>query len=312
MQISILLSPLQIEDFLDRFENFARSVGSDGIRKICQHINISLNNISDFAANRIEAPKLKELLFKPGEVKILNDQPVRKKLGKRKRMRMEQTKGKDKVASDQPKRNRQDSSTPATANSKGAKKPKFSKQTGILNQPVYQMPFALPIIMLPPVQPQVCNELYRPAPGFALPQVHDESYIPAPDFVSQQVRDGLYRMAPDFVPRQVHDELYRPVPDFVSQQVHDGPYRMAPDFVPPPFRLYDHPQRPVPPFLPGYGNGHPAPFIPEHQSHHRVPSHRLSFHDVRYYPENPPFMDDVRRYYPENPPIRHPGFGRQW
>ncbi|XP_042470212.1 protein HESO1-like isoform X2 [Zingiber officinale] len=205
---------MNIEDFLNRFENFARSVSTAGIRKICEHVNISLNNISDFAANRIEASKLKELLFKPGEVKILNDKPARKRFPKRKRMRMKMEQDNDQF--------------------KRAKNPKFSKQTEILNQPVYQTPVALPILMLPPVQPQVHNGFYGPAPGF----------------------------------------------------------------VPPPFRLYDHPQRPVPPFLSGYGNGHPPPFIREPSSSHRLPPHQLGFRDGRHYPENPPFM--------------HPGFGRRW
>ncbi|KAF6136551.1 hypothetical protein GIB67_016007 [Kingdonia uniflora] len=54
---------MNVEDFMDRSENSARSVGGAALKKIYRCINSSLHHLSSFMDGRIQAPKLKELLF---------------------------------------------------------------------------------------------------------------------------------------------------------------------------------------------------------------------------------------------------------
>ncbi|XP_065016771.1 protein HESO1-like isoform X3 [Musa acuminata AAA Group] len=55
---------MNVEDFLDRSENFARSVGEAGMQKIYECIRRSLSDLSRFAMRQIDALELKELIFK--------------------------------------------------------------------------------------------------------------------------------------------------------------------------------------------------------------------------------------------------------
>lgn len=56
---------LNVEDFLDRSQNFARSVGVKEMQKICECLRASVSDLSKFSKGEIAAPKLKALLFKP-------------------------------------------------------------------------------------------------------------------------------------------------------------------------------------------------------------------------------------------------------
>lgn len=55
----------QVEDFTERSQNVARSVGKVEVQKIYQCIHLSLQHISSFIKGHIQAPMLKELLFGP-------------------------------------------------------------------------------------------------------------------------------------------------------------------------------------------------------------------------------------------------------
>ncbi|XP_064973823.1 uncharacterized protein LOC135582600 isoform X9 [Musa acuminata AAA Group] len=55
---------MNVEDFLDRSENFARSVGEAGMQKIYECIRGSLSDLSRFAMRQIDSLELKELIFK--------------------------------------------------------------------------------------------------------------------------------------------------------------------------------------------------------------------------------------------------------
>lgn len=62
-----------MEDFTDRSQNVARSVGKAEVEKIYQCIHLSLRHMSSFIKGQIQAPMLKELLFgtdvfTPGEL----------------------------------------------------------------------------------------------------------------------------------------------------------------------------------------------------------------------------------------------------
>ncbi|XP_066351076.1 uncharacterized protein [Miscanthus floridulus] len=56
---------LNVEDFLDRSQNFARSVGMKEMQKICECLRATVSDLSKFSEGKIAAPKLKALLFKP-------------------------------------------------------------------------------------------------------------------------------------------------------------------------------------------------------------------------------------------------------
>ena len=56
---------MQVEDFLDRSQNFARSVGMNEMQKICECLRATVSDLSKFSEGKIAAPKLKTLLFKP-------------------------------------------------------------------------------------------------------------------------------------------------------------------------------------------------------------------------------------------------------
>lgn len=80
---------MQVEDFLDRSQNFARSVGMKEMQKICECLRATVSDLSNFSKGKIAAPKLKALLFKP-----LNQVPVtnpRQKTVKRKRINPNKT-----------------------------------------------------------------------------------------------------------------------------------------------------------------------------------------------------------------------------
>eukprot|EP00268_Persea_americana_P051173 TRINITY_DN5629_c0_g1_i5.p1 TRINITY_DN5629_c0_g1~~TRINITY_DN5629_c0_g1_i5.p1 ORF type:complete len:557 (-),score=62.74 TRINITY_DN5629_c0_g1_i5:696-2366(-) len=64
---------ISVEDFTDRSQNVARSVGKAEVEKIYQCIHLSLRHMSSFIKGQIQAPMLKELLFgtdvfTPGEL----------------------------------------------------------------------------------------------------------------------------------------------------------------------------------------------------------------------------------------------------
>lgn len=65
---------IQVEDFLDRSQNFARSVGKIEMQKIYRCIHGSLSNLSCFLIGQIEASKLKALLFGSMHLNIPSDQ----------------------------------------------------------------------------------------------------------------------------------------------------------------------------------------------------------------------------------------------
>ncbi|WOL13304.1 protein HESO1 isoform X1 [Canna indica] len=71
---------MNVEDFLDSSENFARSVGKEEMQTIYECIQGSLSNLSSFAVAQIEASKLKELLFGSIELKAPNDNRASNKL----------------------------------------------------------------------------------------------------------------------------------------------------------------------------------------------------------------------------------------
>ncbi|KAL6838458.1 hypothetical protein ACP4OV_031703 [Aristida adscensionis] len=54
---------LSVEDFLDRSQNFARSVGKVQMQKICKCLRDCALNLSDFMRGKIDTSKLKTLLF---------------------------------------------------------------------------------------------------------------------------------------------------------------------------------------------------------------------------------------------------------
>ncbi|XP_006659702.1 protein HESO1-like [Oryza brachyantha] len=56
---------LSVEDFLDRSQNFARAVGKMEMQRICECIRVAVLNLNNFFRGKIDAPKLKSLLFEP-------------------------------------------------------------------------------------------------------------------------------------------------------------------------------------------------------------------------------------------------------
>ncbi|XP_062191975.1 protein HESO1-like isoform X2 [Phragmites australis] len=66
------VSNLSVEDFLDQSQNFARSVGKEEMQKICEYLRVTVSNLSKFFMGKIDAPKLKALLFGP----LNQDKPI--------------------------------------------------------------------------------------------------------------------------------------------------------------------------------------------------------------------------------------------
>lgn len=54
---------MQVEDFLDRSQNFARSVGKVQMQKICKCLRECALNLLDFMRGKMDTTKLKTLLF---------------------------------------------------------------------------------------------------------------------------------------------------------------------------------------------------------------------------------------------------------
>uniref|UniRef100_J3N0C4 Poly(A) RNA polymerase mitochondrial-like central palm domain-containing protein n=1 Tax=Oryza brachyantha TaxID=4533 RepID=J3N0C4_ORYBR len=75
---------LNVEDFLDRSQNFARSVGKKEMQKICRCLRDCALNLLDFMRGKLEISKLKVLLFGCLKPEELVSKP-RLKHGKRKR-----------------------------------------------------------------------------------------------------------------------------------------------------------------------------------------------------------------------------------
>jgi hypothetical protein len=75
---------MQVEDFLDRSQNFARSVGKVQMQKICKYLRQCALNLLDFMRGKLDTPKLKTLLFGQLSPDDLVSKP-RLKHGKRKR-----------------------------------------------------------------------------------------------------------------------------------------------------------------------------------------------------------------------------------
>ena len=76
---------MQVEDFLDQSQNFARCVGMGQMRKICECLRATVSDLSKFFMGKTAAPKLKALLFEPlNQVKPVTD-PIQKTV-KRKRV----------------------------------------------------------------------------------------------------------------------------------------------------------------------------------------------------------------------------------
>lgn len=71
----------QIEDFLDRSENFARSVGQAEVKKIYNCINSSSKHLSQFVEGKIDEIKLKELLFGSFPLNVSSIQPTDGQVG---------------------------------------------------------------------------------------------------------------------------------------------------------------------------------------------------------------------------------------
>ncbi|KAL6644360.1 hypothetical protein ACP70R_015968 [Stipagrostis hirtigluma subsp. patula] len=63
---------LSVEDFLDRSQNFARSVGNLEMKKICEFLRVTVSHLAEFLRGEIDALKLKALLFEP----LKKDRPV--------------------------------------------------------------------------------------------------------------------------------------------------------------------------------------------------------------------------------------------
>ncbi|GJN15438.1 hypothetical protein PR202_gb02353 [Eleusine coracana subsp. coracana] len=54
---------LSVEDFMDRSQNFARSVGKEEMQTICECLRAAVSSLSNFFMGKIDAPRLKALLF---------------------------------------------------------------------------------------------------------------------------------------------------------------------------------------------------------------------------------------------------------
>lgn len=59
----LIRSFLQVEDFLDRSQNFARSVGKVEMQNICECLKDTVSKLTDFFRGTIDAPTLKILIF---------------------------------------------------------------------------------------------------------------------------------------------------------------------------------------------------------------------------------------------------------
>ncbi|CAN6197781.1 unnamed protein product [Urochloa humidicola] len=77
---------LSVEDFLDRSQNFARSVGKVQMQKICKCLGQCALNLFDFMREKMDTPKLKTLLFGRLSPDELVSKP-RLKHGKRRKKR---------------------------------------------------------------------------------------------------------------------------------------------------------------------------------------------------------------------------------
>nr|CAD1840866.1 unnamed protein product [Ananas comosus var. bracteatus] len=71
---------MSVEDFLDRSQNFARSVGKAEMKIICKCIQTSFINLSRFMSGRINSSKLMELLFGFLPQSIPTSPPVQRSL----------------------------------------------------------------------------------------------------------------------------------------------------------------------------------------------------------------------------------------
>ncbi|GJN04277.1 hypothetical protein PR202_ga21811 [Eleusine coracana subsp. coracana] len=63
---------LSVEDFMDRSQNFARSVGKEEMQTICECLRATVSSLSNFFMGKIDVPRLKALLFGP----VNQDKPI--------------------------------------------------------------------------------------------------------------------------------------------------------------------------------------------------------------------------------------------
>jgi hypothetical protein len=110
---------------MDRSQNFARSVGKEEMQTICECLRVAVSSLSNFFMVKIDAPRLKALLFEP----LNQDKPMidpSQKNAKRKRVNPNKTSNQKNA-----KRRKLHQDKPVTPVQSDAKKKKFDEDKPI-------------------------------------------------------------------------------------------------------------------------------------------------------------------------------------
>ncbi|KAL6858750.1 hypothetical protein ACP4OV_017752 [Aristida adscensionis] len=132
---------LSVEDFLDRSQNFARSVGEAEMKKICGFLRVTVSGLAEFFRGKIDATKLKALMFEPprkGRTVTVAVRKVVKKVIKKvvKRKRLNPNKQITKPSENSSKRKNPDEDNPVTSPGQQDAKKKKVDQDVLAASPV--------------------------------------------------------------------------------------------------------------------------------------------------------------------------------
>ncbi|TVU50294.1 hypothetical protein EJB05_01660 [Eragrostis curvula] len=155
---------LSVEDFMDRSQNFARSVGREEMQKICECLRATVSNLRNFFLGKIDAPSLETLLFSP----LVQDKPVTnfsQKNAKRKRVNPNKTSSKKKA-----KRKTLDQDKPVTPTVEKDAKKKITLRPDLVNNHVQQKKAKHTVHSVHAANTPASGS--RPPTGFIPPQMH--------------------------------------------------------------------------------------------------------------------------------------------
>ncbi|EMS63264.1 hypothetical protein TRIUR3_28968 [Triticum urartu] len=188
---------LSVEDFLDRSQNFARSVGKVEMQNICECLKDTVSKLTDFFRGKIDAPTLKILIFGAlnQDVPVSHPSPKHVKSKRKRELRHD----------------------PANSE-KQQKKVKHAAQRGraanridsILPTPTVFMPHVHQVGSTQPFN-QIVHPSQLPIPqlSYGLPQAH---FHPGPHMIGQPHGSFIYSTDPGIQLQQQARHMFVPLP----------------------------------------------------------------------------------------------------
>ncbi|XP_072967991.1 uncharacterized protein [Typha angustifolia] len=188
---------MSVEDFLDRSQNFARSIGKIEMQKICKCIRVSLDHLSCFMIGQIEASTLRVDLFGSLHMDVPVNQLKHESLEHKRRYPIHPSN--------------------APIDRSATKKARHTKRASNQRHACYETsePLSTPNVLPLPLLPfQPGNVVYPPRPQFVSPESNYQfMYYPQPIVPSAYPGSSIQRTQFPPPPQLVHRLQYQPPPN---------------------------------------------------------------------------------------------------